>query len=59
MIELFQINSSIANSWGVLHFQSGAASALQIAFPYHGSTGSIMLRHTVSDMTTWTAWRAM
>ncbi|TFH63799.1 phosphodiester glycosidase family protein [Peribacillus frigoritolerans] len=50
---------STANSWGVLHFQSGAASALQIAFPYHGSTGSIMLRRTVTDMSTWTAWRAM
>ncbi|MGG4267438.1 phosphodiester glycosidase family protein [Peribacillus simplex] len=50
---------STANSWGVLHFQAGAASALQIAFPYQGTTGSIMLRRTVSDMTTWTAWRAM
>lgn len=47
------------NSWGVYHFQSGSASALQIAFPYHGTTGSIMLRRTVSDMATWTAWRAM
>lgn len=47
------------NSWGVYHFQAGVASALQIAFPYHGTTGSIMLRRTVSDMATWTAWRAM
>lgn len=48
-----------ANSWGVYHFQAGSASALQVAFPYHGTTGSIMLRRTVSDMSTWTAWRAM
>lgn len=48
-----------AYSWGIVHFQAGSASALQIGFPYHGTLGSIMMRRTNGDMNTWTAWRAM
>lgn len=46
-------------SWGIMHFQAGASSALQIAYPYHGTSGMIKLRRTVNDMTSWTAWRDM
>jgi exopolysaccharide biosynthesis protein len=48
-----------ASSWGVIHWQPQEQAAMQIAFPYHATTGSIMLRRTVNDMTAWTAWRAM
>lgn len=47
------------SSWGVIHFQSGADSGMQIAFPYHATLGTIMLRRTSGSMTSWTAWRAM
>lgn len=50
---------SVDSSWGVLHIQAGATLALQIAFPFHATLGSIMLRKTNGDMNTWTAWRAM
>lgn len=48
-----------ASSWGVLHIQPQVDAAIQIAFPFHATTGSIMLRRTNSNSTVWGAWRAM
>jgi len=48
-----------ASSWGVLHWQPQPDAAMQIAFPFHATTGSIMLRRTNSNSTVWGAWRAM
>ncbi len=46
-------------SYGVLHFQINANSAMQVAFPYHESVGEIKYRRTIGTGTTnqWRAWR--
>jgi exopolysaccharide biosynthesis protein len=48
-----------ASSWGVLHIQPQVNAAVQIAFPFSHSLGTIMLRRTNTTDTTWGAWRAM
>ncbi|GGJ48437.1 phosphodiester glycosidase family protein [Virgibacillus salexigens] len=52
------LNKPFDFSCGVLHWQAGSASALQLAIPYHDSKGEIKFRRTISDMETWTNWRS-
>ena len=51
------LNSPGSYSYGVLHWNFNDTTALQIAIPYHGGLGEILLRRTNGDLDTWTNWR--
>ena len=44
-------------SYAIFHWNINATSALQMAVPYHGGLGEILLRRTNGDLDTWTNWR--
>lgn len=45
-------------SWGMLHIQYDANNALQLAMPFHATTGNLMSRRTDPNTAgTWYAWR--
>lgn len=44
-------------SYGVFFLKESANYGLQIAFPYHGGEGEILMRRTDSSETGWTNWR--
>lgn len=46
-------------SWGILHFQYDDTSAMQLAIPFHESSGSLMTRRTDGTDSSWRPWRAM
>ena len=51
------LNSPGSYSYGVLHWNFNDTTALQIAIPYHGRSGELLLRRTNGNLDTWTTWR--
>ena len=51
------LNSPGSYSYGVLHWNFNDTTALQIAIPYHGRLGELLLRRTNGNLDTWTTWR--
>lgn len=50
-------NSPGLYSYAIFHWNINATSALQMAVPYHGGLGEILLRRTNGNLDTWTVWR--
>lgn len=51
------VNGPGLYSYAIFHWNINTTSALQMAVPYHGGLGEILLRRTNGDLDTWTNWR--
>lgn len=45
-------------SYAIFHWNINTTSALQMAVPFHGSLGEILIRRTNGNLDTWTPWRS-
>ena len=48
-----------AYSWFIIHSQASDVDSMQIAVPFHATSGAIMTRRTIGSTLTYYAWRAM